>query len=61
MATPDNVASYGRLILQELLVPVKTSVAWEEGPTTLLPPTTVGFWTEHSERHWLPSMSTQTD
>eukprot|EP00971_Amphidinium_carterae_P305936 6079622-Amphidinium_carterae.1 len=61
MATPDNVASYGRLILQELLVPVKTSVAWEEGPTPLLPPTTVGFWTEHSERHWLPSMSTQTD
>ena len=59
MASGEQVATYGRLVLQELAVPaLHEGVCREEG-RVLLAGRLPGHWTEHSERHFLPSYGAQ--
>ena len=58
MAQYSDAAALGRHVLRALKVPVWTdSVGWEEGHNLLVPGFASCLWSEHSERHWLPSMA----
>jgi hypothetical protein len=59
MAEYADAAALGRSLLRELRVPVfdLEELRYEESNDPLLPPGSEDFWTEHSERHWLSSLS----
>jgi hypothetical protein len=60
-ASSSDLATLGRLVLEQLVTPVSGTdaegkVGWNEGPTTLVPRPLLGGWTGHSERCTLPSI-----
>eukprot|EP00971_Amphidinium_carterae_P260919 5176157-Amphidinium_carterae.1 len=61
MASAERVANCNKLALSELKPPhlCADSSGWSEGDLLLLSEPVLILWTEHSERHWLPSMSAQ--
>ena len=61
MASGEQVASYGRMVLQELAVPELCEGVWQELGQVLIPGGLPGHWTEHSERHFLPSFGAQAE
>eukprot|EP00971_Amphidinium_carterae_P342517 6481849-Amphidinium_carterae.1 len=58
MASTEEVTAYGRLILQELRVPRwgADGEGWVEAQEALLSPRMVKYYTDHSERHFMPSI-----
>eukprot|EP00971_Amphidinium_carterae_P305867 6078440-Amphidinium_carterae.1 len=58
MATTEDLTVYGRLILQELMVPMWSmdGEGWVEGKVNLLTPRLAKYYTDHSERHFMPSI-----
>ena len=56
MAKYSDVSAMSRLILRELKRPVRCSITrrWEESDSYLILPPGHLFWSEHSERHFLP-------
>ena len=61
MATYADSAANGRAVLRELRVPEwdEDDSCWKETDVALIPPEFVLLWSEHSERHWLPSLAAE--
>ena len=58
MALYCDGAAMGRAVLQELRVPEwSKEKGWLETEQALVPPEGAMLFTEHSERHWLPSLA----
>ena len=58
MAHYSDAAANSRALLRALKVPaMKEGVGWTERDLHLLPEGLEKFWSEHSERHWLPSVA----
>ena len=55
MGSRKQVATYGRMVLQELAVPELCEGVWRELGQVLLPGGLSGHWAEHNEHHFLPS------
>ena len=60
-ASSHDLATLGRLVLEQLMMPVSCAdaeghIGWNEGPVRLVPCPLVGGWTGHSERCTLPSI-----
>ena len=56
---PSHCSALGRKLLLELHRPVRGADAvWREGEPELVPSPGHLFWSEHSERHWGPSVAT---
>eukprot|EP00971_Amphidinium_carterae_P085635 1694502-Amphidinium_carterae.1 len=58
MASTEEVTAYGRMVLQELKVPRwgLEGEGWIEDQGNLLTPRMVRYYTDHSERHFMPSI-----
>ena len=55
MATPDNLAAYGKAVLRDLRVPEFSKRGMRGSKEFLIPPPGEHFWTGHSERNFLSS------
>jgi hypothetical protein len=60
-ASSNDLATLGRLVLEQLMSPVSSEsaegqIGWHEGQVSLVPRPLIGGWTGHSERCTLPSI-----
>ena len=57
MADSCYIAGYDRFLLVKMKMPRRSAEGWVESRECLLVPHGQMFWAEHSERHYLPSLS----